>query len=104
MDKRDNTRRHVRIYLRAEPGEIRAFTGDLSRGGLFIVCTKTFPPGTRVRIQVDTPSGVALGVGTVKWAKRVPTQVMRDIKGGMGIEFTWLSSELKKLIEEKMSV
>lgn len=89
--------------MSAEPGSIKAYTGDVSHGGLFIVTTKVLPPGTRVRLNVQSKEGPALGVGVVKWAKRVPTMIIRDAKGGMGIEFTWMSSELKKLIDEVLA-
>lgn len=102
MEKRDNTRKRIRITLQAEPGSIRAYTSDLSRNGLFMVTTKVLPPGTRVRIKVQTESGPALGIGTVRWAKRVPPLIIRDTKGGMGVEFTWMSPELKELIEKTM--
>lgn len=103
MNKRELARRRVRMTLSAEPGEIRAYTGDISHGGLFIVTTKVLPPGTRVRLKVQSKEGPALGVGIVKWAKRVPAQLIRDARGGMGIEFTWLSPELKRLIDESVA-
>ncbi len=99
MEKRDRTRKKVRITIQAEPGAIRGYTSDISRGGLFIVTTKLLQPGTRIRLKVATESGPALGIGTVKWAKRVPPQLIRDMRGGMGVEFTWLSPELKALVE-----
>lgn len=95
-------RKRLRLTLVAEPGSIRAYTGDVSSGGLFIVSTKVLPPGTRVRLKIQTEEGPALGIGTVKWAKRVPTQLIRDSKGGMGIEFTWLSPELQKIIDKSL--
>lgn len=103
MEKRDQRRKRVRITLSAEPGAIRAYTGDISQGGLFIVTTKILQPGTRVRLNILTKEGPALGVGIVKWAKRIPMQLLRDAKGGMGIEFTWVSPELEKLIRETVT-
>lgn len=102
MEKRDNTRKRARITLQAEPGSIRAYTSDVSHSGLFIVTTKVLPPGTRVRIKVQTEEGPALGIGVVRWAKRVPAMIIRDTKGGMGVELTWMSPELKGLIEKTM--
>ncbi len=87
----------------AEPGSIRAYTADLSTHGLFLVTTKVFKPGTRVRLVVRTREGEnALGVGVVRWSKRVPPSLIRTAKGGMGIEFTWISPELKVLIEQEV--
>lgn len=100
MDKRNLERKRIRVTLNAEPGTIKAFTGDVSRGGLFIVTTRVLPIGTRVRLVIQTDEGTALGVGTVRWAKRVPRELIRDAKGGMGIEFVWVSPELKNFIEK----
>lgn len=83
----------------AEPGAIRAYTADVSPGGMFIVCAKVFPPGTRVRLMVRSKEVLALGVGVVRWAKRVPPGLLQSVKGGMGVEFTWISPELQTLID-----
>jgi len=101
LEKRDNRRKRIRLTVSAEPGSIRAYTADVSPGGLFLVSAKVFPPGTRVRLMVRTPEGPALGVGVVRWAKRVPPSLLQNIKGGMGIEFTWISPELQALLDRQ---
>jgi hypothetical protein len=105
MEKRDIKRKRVRLSLRAEPGNIKAYSGDLSETGIFIITTKVLRPGTRLRIIVNVDDGSALGVGIVRWAKRVPSQLIRNVgvKGGMGVEFTWVSTELRELINESLA-
>lgn len=102
MEKRGDRRRRVRLTVSVEPGSIRAHTADLSSGGLFVVSAKILRPGTRVRLMVRTPEGPALGVGVVRWAKRVPTSLIRTTRGGMGIEFTWMSPELREMVEQSI--
>jgi uncharacterized protein (TIGR02266 family) len=99
VEKRGERRRRVRLTVQVEPGSIRAHSADLSSGGIFIVSAKILNPGTRVRLMVRTPEGPVLGVGVVRWAKRVPTSLIRTTRGGMGIEFTWMSPELRELVE-----
>ncbi len=104
MEKRDNKRKRQRFLVRAEPGSVRAFTYDLSPTGLFLVSAKVFKPGTRVRLEVDDKSGeLGMGVGVVRWAKSVPPSLIRYSRGGMGIEFTWISPELQKIIDKVRS-
>jgi hypothetical protein len=88
--------------VQAEPGALRGFTADVSHGGLFFVTARVFKPGTRVRLMVRTPDGVALGVGVVRWAKQVPPTLIQVAKGGMGIEFTWISPELQALLDRSI--
>lgn len=100
MEKRDNRRKKIRLTVVAEPGSIRAVTADISQTGIFLICAKVFPPGTRVRVMVRSGDALALGVGVVRWAKRVPTGMLAHAKGGMGIEFTWISPELQQVLDE----
>ena len=101
MEKRDNKRKRLRLLVRAEPGSVRAFTYDVSPTGLFLVSGKVFKPGTRIRLELDDRSGqLAMAVGVVRWAKKVPPNLMRYSRGGMGIEFTWISPELQKIIDK----
>lgn len=99
MEKRDNKRKKLRLLVQADPGAFRAVTADISKTGMFLVSTKTFAPGTKVRLTIKTNDGVALGVGVVRWAKRVPQVLIRHARGGMGIEFTWVSPELQEVLD-----
>ena len=42
-----------------------------------------------------TPRGPAWAEGIVRWAKRVPPHLLLHVRGGMGIELTAVSPELK---------
>jgi c-di-GMP-binding flagellar brake protein YcgR len=99
LEKRDNKRKKLRLLVQADPGAFRAVTADISKTGMFLVSTKTFAPGTKVRLTIKTNDGVALGVGVVRWAKRVPQVLIRHARGGMGIEFTWVSPELQEVLD-----
>jgi hypothetical protein len=103
MDQRDKRRKKIRLLVQAEPGSIRAFTADVSAGGLFLVSTKVLKPGTRIRLLVRGGEEIALGVGVVRWAKRVPPHLIRTTRGGMGIEFTWVSPELRKVLDDTLA-
>ncbi len=104
MEKRAKNRKKIRLSVQAEPGSIRAYTADVSPTGLFLVSAKVFKPGTRLRLIVRTDEGAALGVGVVRWAKRVPPSLLRTTRGGMGVEFTWVSPELRKVLNEMLGI
>lgn len=98
-EKRDTRRRKVRLIVQTDPGSFRAVTVDISMTGLFLLTSKPQTPGTKVRLTFNTPSGLALGAGVVRWSKRVPPALLQHSKGGMGIEFTWISEELQIYLE-----
>jgi Tfp pilus assembly protein PilZ len=103
VEKRDKRRKKVRFTVFAEPGSIRAHTADMGYGGIFLVTTKVYKPGSRIRVVVRAHDGTnALGVGIVRWSKRIPPALIRSAKGGMGVEFTWVSPELQSLVDGTM--
>ena len=85
-----------------EPGRITSYTGDLSRGGVFVYSTRVHRPGTRVRVVLRTPNGPLPVTGVVRWAKRVPAHFLQHVRGGMGVEFTDLTPELQLYLEQAL--
>jgi hypothetical protein len=83
------------LRVRLEPGTINSITGDLAPGGVFVHSHRLLRPGTAVRLEIGLPEGRGEAHGVVRWAKRVPPQLSRFSRGGMGIEFTWISEELR---------
>ena len=100
MNRRKGRRKRTRVPIGMEPGGITSYSGDLSCNGLFIYSARVHRPGTRVRVVLRTPGGTLSVAGVVRWAKRVPTQYLQHIKGGMGIEFTEFPPELLAYLDE----
>jgi len=77
-------RLHCLVLL--DPGGIRATLENISLGGLFLSTPRVRPPGSKVRVILNTPSGPLQAEGVVRWARgdteAFPTPL------GMGIEFT----------------
>lgn len=87
-DKRWNRRQRKRIMLRCgidAPTKI-AFTDDITREGLFIRTALILNPGTRLKVELTPVEGRILLEGEVRWAKRVPPQMLHKFKGGMGLK------------------
>ena len=87
-DKRYGVKRkHKRIPLRFgtdAPGKI-AFTDDITHEGLFIRTGLVVAPGTRLVVELSPPEGNILLQAEVRWAKRIPPQMLHKMKGGMGV-------------------
>jgi len=62
------------------------FTDDLNHGGLFIRSAVCVRPGAKIRVEIKLPEGLIALIGEVKWAKKVPPNVIHKLKGGMGVE------------------
>jgi hypothetical protein len=99
-ERRRAQRRRRRLRVSLEPGSVTSVTGDLSSGGIFVHSARILHPGTEVRVVVQLPQGLARAEGVVRWAKRVPTQLLGHVRGGIGIEFTWVSAELAAFLSD----
>jgi uncharacterized protein (TIGR02266 family) len=81
-------RLHCLVLL--DPGGIRATLENISMGGLFLSTPRVRPPGSRVRVILNTPQGPMQAEGVVRWTRPEVTAGPT----GMGIEFTHSSPEL----------
>lgn len=71
----------------------------MSSGGAFIHSHRILKPGTAVRFEIELPAGTAEAEGVVRWAKRVPAHLSSLVRSGMGVEFTWVSEELRAYLD-----
>ncbi len=85
----NRSRRRMTARFGTEKLQYMGYTEDISPGGIFIQAAAVLKPGTRLQIQLKTSSGeIILLNGQVRWAKKVPPQLLRKIKAGMGILIT----------------
>lgn len=88
-EKRVENRVRKRLKLKYGPDGPRkyGFTDDVSEEGIFIRSPQVERPGTVLKVELEVPGkGIIVFDGQVRWAKRVPVQmVQRGIKGGMGV-------------------
>jgi hypothetical protein len=62
------------------------YTEDLSPKGLFIQTAAVLKPGSLLQVQLTSRDGKqVLLEGRIRWAKKVPPQMLRKIKAGMGV-------------------
>lgn len=95
MERRRVDRKRLRLRVRMEPGALTAITEDVSSTGLFLRSARVFQAGTPVELTIFLPDGSVEANGVIRWARRVPVQLVRDIRGGMGIELSHAPTELR---------
>lgn len=89
-DRRRHPRVKKRLTVRFGLGDL-AHTGysqDVSESGLYLQANMTFPPRTVLQLQIDYPEKTLTLRGIVRWSKELPPAFKRNLKGGMGVEFT----------------
>ena len=81
-------KRRLGVRFRSEAGLARsAFTGDVSRDGLYVTCATPETPGRLLEIDVELPGiGEVQVSGVVAWQKRVPRELQSVTRGGFGVE------------------
>lgn len=88
INKRYVIRKRKRIPVRfgvESPAKI-AFTDDITLEGLFVRTATVLAPGSRLVVELNPPEGRILLLAEVRWAKRVPPQMLNRMKGGMGLK------------------
>jgi hypothetical protein len=105
-DKRRRVRKRKRLKIRFGLEEPRrmAFTDDLSPEGIFIKTAAPEKPGERLHLELTLPDeSLVLCTGMIRWAKRVPPNMLRLIgKGGVGVKiigFTQGGEAYKQFVE-----
>ena len=89
-DKRLSTRKNRRLEVRFGPDEPKriGFICDITSQGFFIQTAGVCRPGTLLMVAINMGHDQKVTLqGRVRWAKRVPPQMLHRVKkGGMGIK------------------
>jgi hypothetical protein len=99
--KRGEERKFKRIPLRfgLEKPEHRGMGIQVSTRGLFISTNRPiFVPGSKLRIEIDTPNGSCSVAAIVRHAKKVHPQMVQYDRPGMGVEFIDPPPELREYL------
>ena len=89
----------IKVNFRSVEELVTAYTGDVSRGGLFVTATQQLPPGTDVQLAMELPDGgpPALVPARVAYALSVEEAQAQGKQPGMGM--TFLESDVASLAE-----
>ncbi len=89
-ERRRYARVKKRIAVRFGPGDLAhsGYTQDVSESGIYLLANMLYPPNTVLVLQVDYPEKTLTLRGIVRWSKDLPPAFRRNLRGGMGVEFT----------------
>ncbi len=95
-------KRRLGVRFRSQGGYPRsAFTGDVSRDGLYVTCATPETPGRVLELDVELPGvGEVQVSGVVAWQKRVPHQLQSVTRGGFGVEIRLSPEEWTEFFEQ----
>ena len=79
-------RKRISVNFGIDKVEKFGFTDDINHDGLFIRSTVVVKPGVVIKIEIKQPQGLIAMLGEVRWAKKVPPNVLHKLKGGMGVQ------------------
>jgi PilZ domain-containing protein len=89
-ERRRHARLRKRYSVRFGPGDLAhsGYTQDISDSGLYLLANIIYPPNTVLVLQVEYPEKTLTLRGIVRWSKDLPPAFRRNLRGGMGVEFT----------------
>lgn len=89
-ERRRHSRTRKRYSVRFGPGDLahNGYTQDVSEGGLYLLANVIYAPNTVLLLQIEYPEKTLTLRGIVRWSKDLPPAFRRNLRGGMGVEFT----------------
>ncbi len=91
-------RHHVQVKVTVEPGSLGGTVDDISLGGALVYVYPPLAQGTYVELTLQTDRGMAKVGGVVRWRLKRSADSSPSHRVGMGIEFTWISLQMKELL------
>ena len=85
----------VEVSLESESNFFVGLSGDVSRGGLFVVTWRKLAVGTGIFVAIDLPEGRLLVDGEIRWVR----EVGEGLTPGLGIAFMGLSEQDRQRID-----
>lgn len=79
-------RKRISVNFGIDKVDKFGFTDDINHDGLFIRSAVVARPGVIIKIEIKHPQGLIALIGEVRWAKKVPPNVLHKLKGGMGVQ------------------
>jgi Tfp pilus assembly protein PilZ len=104
-EKRQHRRYRKRYTVRFGTEDLSksGFTGDISKGGAFIVSTHLVPLDTRIHLQVHLDNkNFAFFEGIVQRHRRVPPELRQVEPGGFGVRFLYPGEVIADMVSKNM--
>ena len=79
-------RKRISVNFGIDKVEKFGFTDDINHDGLFIRAAAVVKPGVTIKVEIKHPQGLIALIGEVRWGKKVHSNVLHKLKGGMGVQ------------------
>lgn len=99
-NKRVAFRTTIKYGLEKPPAHT-SFVTDLSVTGVCIQTNRVFKPGSKLFLTVFVDNKSFEAEGIVTWSQKVPQNIVRVVKNGMGVEFTSVEQELLDICKKR---
>jgi len=80
-------RRRVEVLYGLEEPTLRGYSGNISRTGIMIRCTRVFGPGLLLRMLIKFPDQEIQVRGRITWARKGSISLLSTGRVGMGVRF-----------------
>ncbi len=97
--KTERIRKRLPILYGSKNKMFKAHTMDISTDGLSIKTHHVFAPRTPLTLQLMVDGNSLSAKGEVRWAKKVPPDLLKFTNGGMGLRFTMKSDQVKEFFK-----
>jgi uncharacterized protein (TIGR02266 family) len=95
-------RAHLAVKVGVEYGTtfFTGFSGNISKGGVFVATHQTLPIGARVELFFEMPDGHAVSVpAVVRWVRDVDQATLDGSSPGIGLSFVSLTHDDAIILE-----
>jgi hypothetical protein len=103
MEKRRENRVAKKIPIRFtyDGQSFQSITGDISRRGVFIQTSRTFPSRNGINIEIQCQDFIVKMAGFIVWSKKTSPASFLVLKGGMGVQLLdYQKQEYQALLAE----
>lgn len=80
-------RRRVEVLYGLKEPTLRGYSGNISRTGIMIRCTRVFGPGLLLRMVIRFPDEEIHAHGRISWAREGSLTLLSTGRIGMGVKF-----------------
>ncbi|MBN2400406.1 MAG: PilZ domain-containing protein [Candidatus Aminicenantes bacterium] len=103
MEKRRDLRLSKRIPVRFtyDGKSFQSITGDISRRGLFIQTSNSFPSRNGINVEIQCKTNPVKMAGFIVWSKKTSPATYLILRGGMGIQLLdYQKQEFQAMLDE----
>jgi hypothetical protein len=103
MDKRRDQRvmKKVPVCFTYDGQSFQSLTGDISRRGVFIQTSHSFPSRNGINIEIKCKENNVKMAGFIVWSKKTSPSSFLILRGGMGIQLLdYQKQEYQALLAE----